>query len=89
MQLFPCPFCGLRSETEFHFGGDAGNLRPEGFREVSAEDWSRYLFERNNALGRSREIWVHLACGELFRMDRDTATHEVLAVHALVEEDRA
>ena len=89
MQLFPCPFCGLRSETEFRFGGDAGNVRPEGFRDVSAADWSRYLFERNNSRGEAHEIWVHATCGELFRMDRDTVTHEVLAVHALAGEDRA
>ncbi|RUX65781.1 sarcosine oxidase subunit delta, partial [Mesorhizobium sp. M7A.F.Ca.US.014.04.1.1] len=27
MQLFPCPFCGPRDETEFYYGGDAGNAR--------------------------------------------------------------
>ena len=89
MQLFPCPFCGPRSESEFHFAGDAGNLRPEGFRDVAPQTWSRYLFERNNARGPSREIWVHLACGEVFRMDRDTVSHEVLAVQPLDTEDRA
>ena len=26
MQLFPCPFCGPRPETEFHYGAEAGNL---------------------------------------------------------------
>ncbi|MGN6144080.1 MAG: sarcosine oxidase subunit delta, partial [Mesorhizobium sp.] len=39
MQLFPCPFCGPRDEAEFHYGGEAGNLRPDG-REVPAERWA-------------------------------------------------
>ena len=27
MQTFPCPFCGPRSETEFHFATEAGRAR--------------------------------------------------------------
>lgn len=76
MQLFPCPFCGLRSETEFHFGGDAGNLRPAG-TDTDAEAWSSYLHMSDNPKGRASEIWMHLTCGEFFRLDRDTVTHAV------------
>jgi len=87
MQLFPCPFCGLRSETEFHFSGEAGNARPEGFRDVPASDWSRYLFDRSNPRGASSEIWRHRTCGEVFVMDRNTVTHAVEAVRPLIAED--
>jgi len=88
VQLFACPFCGFRDETEFHFSGEAGNLRPEGFRDVSASEWSRYLFDRRNAKGAASEIWTHRTCGEVFVMDRNTVTHETSAVRALVAEPK-
>lgn len=74
MQIFSCPFCGPRPEYEFHFGGDEGNHRPEGFETVSAEDWAEYLHFRNNAKGLVREVWMHLTCGELFALERDSVT---------------
>ncbi|NKL21269.1 sarcosine oxidase subunit delta [Rhizobium leguminosarum] len=87
MQLFACPFCGLRSETEFHFAGDAGNDRPQGFDAVTAERWSDYLHNRNNPRGPSNEIWIHLTCSEAFRMERDTTHHGVLMSRELTRED--
>jgi sarcosine oxidase subunit delta len=86
MQLFTCPFCGPRAESEFHFGGDAGNLRPEGDADATA--WSDYLYFRNNRRGPASEIWMHLPCREVFAMERDTLTHEVRASHALAGEQR-
>ena len=83
MQLFPCPFCGPRSESEFLFGGDAGNDRPEGFREVPDAAWASYLHDRNNRRGAANEIWMHMTCGELFRMERDTVHHRVSGSFAL------
>ena len=82
MQLFPCPFCGLRDETEFHYSGEAGNPRPEG-PDVSAEAWANYLWLRANPKGESREIWLHLTCGEFFAMTRDTVSHAVAGSSAL------
>lgn len=81
MQLFTCPFCGPRPETEFHFGGDAGNIRPGA--EASDTDWTDYLFFRTNRKGPAREIWMHLSCREAFLMERDTVSHAVTATHAL------
>lgn len=78
MQLFTCPFCGPRPETEFHYGSEAGNLRPDG-AEASAEHWAGYLYMRANPKGETREIWVHMNCGEFFMMQRDTVTHELAA----------
>lgn len=74
MQVFSCPFCGPRPEVEFHFGGDLGNHRPEGFAAISAADWSNYLYFRNNPKGAAEEVWMHLTCGEMFAMARDTVT---------------
>jgi sarcosine oxidase subunit delta len=75
MQLFPCPFCGPRAETEFSFAAEAGKIRPEG--EVSEAAWSHYLYDETNPKGATREIWVHLTCGEYFAMERNTLTHVV------------
>ena len=89
MQLFPCPFCGPRPETEFHVAGDLGNLRPEGFLGVSADIWSAYLFSHNNPKGETKEIWKHLTCMEVFTMTRDTVSHEVISSTALLPEGDA
>ncbi len=74
MQIFSCPFCGPRPEYEFHFGGDLGNARPEGFDAVPDQAWADYLYFRNNPKGPAREVWMHLTCGEMFGMRRDTVT---------------
>jgi sarcosine oxidase subunit delta len=77
MQLIPCPFCGPRSEAEFHFGGDFGNVRPEGHAAVTDSAWSDYLHSRNNRRGASSEVWMHLVCGELFKLERSTVDHTI------------
>lgn len=72
MQILTCPFCGPRPEPEFHFGGDLGNHRPEP--DCTPEAWAQYLHFRNNPRGAADEIWLHIPCGELFAMRRDTVT---------------
>jgi len=88
MQQFTCPFCGLRNETEFHFAGEAGKIRPDTLNEVSAEQWSAYLNHVANPMGHSREVWVHLPCQEVFIMQRDTLTMAVLGVEQLRREPK-
>ena len=83
MQLCPCPFCGLRVETEFHFGAEAGKSRPEPAAEVSDERWATYLHAAANPKGATREIWVHLTCGEFFALERDSITHVVVGSQSL------
>ena len=85
MQLFPCPFCGPRPEIEFHFATEAGKTRPEPCPDVSARAGSRYLYDNANPKGATREIWVHLTCGEFFAMERDSLTHEVKSSTSLTE----
>lgn len=81
MQQFPCPFCGPRDETEFHYGGDAGKVRPDR----SAEDatWAAYRYFRKNPKGGARELWLHSGgCGRWIVIERDTATHSVIATES-------
>ncbi|MBU3738645.1 MAG: sarcosine oxidase subunit delta [Rhodoferax sp.] len=83
MHQFACPYCGLRDETEFRFGAEAGNRRPEPASAVSAQAWADYLYTRAAPRGPAQEVWVHLTCGEFFVMDRDTQTHAVTATRGL------
>lgn len=83
MQRFPCPFCGLRDEREFRYGGEAGKARPDTRTDVSDETWRDYLFANKNPMGQTREIWVHLTCQEYFILERDTVSMEVTANVAL------
>lgn len=77
MQRFPCPFCGLRPETEFHFAGEAGKTRPDTTQPVSDAEWAAYLYSQRNDKGAVREVWLHLPCYELFLMERSSATMEI------------
>ena len=82
MQFIHCPFCGLRSEVEFSWGGESHIARPES--HVSDDEWADYLFNRNNTAGAYAERWCHYSgCGKWFNMLRDTETNEVLAVYKM------
>lgn len=83
MQIFTCPFCGPRAETEFHFAAEAGKRRPEPAPQVSDAEWAEYLYLQDAPRGPAREVWVHLTCSEFFVMTRDTVTREVIASDAL------
>ncbi len=83
MQRFPCPFCGPRDETEFHFAAEAGKHRPEPAPDVTDANWAQYLHMNDAPRGPAREVWVHLTCGEFFVMTRDTVTRAVIEVAAL------
>ena len=83
MQLFPCPFCGPRPETEFSFAAEAGKARPEPAEAVSPGAWADYRFAEKNPAGRARELWLHTPCSEFFLMERDTLTHAVLGAQRL------
>ena len=78
MQIFPCPFCGPRDEIEFHYVGEP-KARPEPAGSVSDAEWADYLGFNANAKGAVREIWLHLACMEMFVMTRDTALNATIA----------
>ena len=80
MLLIECPYCGERPEPEFVYGGQAHVARPRLPAEVSAEQWARYLYFRDNAKGAHRELWCHSGgCSRWFVVHRDTVSHAILA----------
>lgn len=84
MLLIPCPNCGPRDETEFHYGGQAHVPYPENPNELSDTEWSRYLFYRENPKGIFAERWVHsTGCRQWFNMLRDTVSYDIKAVYPM------
>ncbi|MGY5116782.1 sarcosine oxidase subunit delta family protein [Streptomyces sp. 900105755] len=82
MLLIPCPWCGPRDETEFHYGGQAHVPYPEDPASLTDEEWARYLFFRDNPKGPFAERWSHAAgCRRWFNAVRDTSTNEILSVY--------
>lgn len=81
MQTFPCPFCGPRSETEFHFATEAGRSRPEGAPKAAA--WAEYLYAETAPKGQTQEVWLHTTCGEYFVLKRNSVTRVVAGSEAL------
>lgn len=82
MMLVPCPHCGPRNETEFHYGGQANVSYPEDPYALSDAEWARYLFYRENPKGPFAERWVHsMGCRRWFNAVRDTVTYEFLDGH--------
>jgi heterotetrameric sarcosine oxidase delta subunit len=77
MLYIPCPYCGLRNETEFHYGAEAGVAYPDP-NTLTDSEWAKYLYIRANPKGWLAERWVHFAgCGRWFNLWRNTVTHEI------------
>jgi heterotetrameric sarcosine oxidase delta subunit len=71
MMQVPCPFCGLRDETEFTYGGYPS---PAPGPEASNATWAAYLFTRPLPDGPQDELWRHAhGCGQWFTLRRDPA----------------
>ena len=84
MLLLPCPYCGPRDETEYHYGGQAHLPYPESPAELTDEEWAQYVFYRDNPKGPFAERWMHsVGCRRWFNVVRDTISYEVLAVYKL------
>lgn len=82
MLQIKCPWCGLRDETEYHYGGQAHVAHPESPDALTDEEWAAYLFFRDNPQGPFAERWAHsVGCRRWFNVVRDTRTYEVLAVY--------
>jgi heterotetrameric sarcosine oxidase delta subunit len=41
MLHIPCPHCGLRNETEFHYGAEAGVAYPDP-NTLTDSEWAKY-----------------------------------------------
>ena len=77
-----CPFCGLRDELEFSYGGESHVIRPTP--DVGDAEWSDYLFNKENPKGIHYERWIHrYGCGRWFNLARDTVTHDIQAVYEM------
>ena len=46
-----CPHCGMRSQNEFSYGGDATIKRPELGKEISDQDWDNFVYNRKSLRG--------------------------------------
>ena len=82
MLRIKCPYCGVRDEPEFTFGGPTHIERPP----VTMDDatWAQYLYFRDNPAGLHFERWVHAyGCGRWFNVARNTLTHEIRATYAM------
>ena len=76
MMQLPCPWCGVRDESEFRYRGDATRTRPAA--DAGPEAFAAYVYERDNPLGWHVEWWLHVAgCRRLLRLVRHTLTHEI------------
>ncbi len=77
MIRIPCPICGIRSETEFTYGGDANVIQP-AMEEGEQAPWLDYVFLRDNPRGPHREYWHHVqGCRQWLVLERNTLTHEI------------
>jgi len=84
MLQIPCPYCGVRDEDEFRFGGPSHMSRPN--LECSDAGWADYLFNRANPEGLQFERWLHVfGCARWFNLARNTLTHEILAAYRMGE----
>ena len=87
MLLIPCPYCGERAESEFSYGGEAHNMRPENPDEISDAAWADYVFMDSNTKGTYCERWVHAqGCRRWFNVVRDTLTMEILGSYEMGEQ---
>ncbi len=78
-----CPYCGERGLEEFLYHGDATLTRPRDGGAVATEEWTDYVYLRDNPTGAHRELWYHNAgCHAWLVVTRDLRSHEILGVEA-------
>ena len=76
MILIPCPHCGPRNVSEFHYVGEQ-SVRPDP-NGARPEEWRAFLYLRENPAGWTTETWFHRAgCRQHLVVERHTITNEV------------
>jgi sarcosine oxidase subunit delta len=76
-----CPHCGERGLEEFLYHGDATVTRPAP--DAALDDWTDYVYFRENPDGAHRELWYHAAgCHAWLVVSRDLRSHEIFQVEA-------
>ena len=87
MLYINCPHCGMRSQNEFSYGGDASVKRPELNTEISDKEWDDFVYNRKSLRGKHLELWHHVSgCRQWFKAQRDTVTHEIFQTTKMNEE---
>ena len=80
MMRIICPFCGPRDYTEFVYGGDANVRRPADPDASGDQEWTEYVYVRDNPRGQHDELWLHAAgCRRWIEARRNTYTHDIIA----------
>ena len=78
MLYIKCPYCGLRSQNEFAYGGDGTVKRPALNKEISDEEWNNFVYNSKRPRGKHIELCHHISgCRQWIKVERDTATHEI------------
>ena len=81
MLRIECPWCGVRNEDEFSYGGDASVLRPTDVGTL--DEWYDYVYTRANPDGKHTEHWQHInGCRAWITVVRDITTHEIYSTTA-------
>lgn len=84
-----CPYCGVRDQSEFAFGGESLTSRPENPEQLSDAQWAEYQFYRENPKGLHFERWVHpFGCRQWFNAVRDTLSHEIIETYRIGEKPK-
>jgi len=90
MLQIDCPWCGLRDEAEFSYGGEAHIVRPPEPATLSDAEWAEYLFMRSNTKGLFLERWNHAhGCRRWFNAKRNTATNQFGTTYKMGEKPSA
>lgn len=87
MLLIPCPYCGIRDESEFSYGGEAHIVRPLNSEQLSDAQWADYLFMRKNTRGEFLEQWQHAqGCRRWFNVQRNTVSYKISRSYKIGEQ---
>ncbi|MEM0900434.1 MAG: sarcosine oxidase subunit delta [Pseudomonadota bacterium] len=83
MLLIYCPYCEEeRPEIEFRHAGEAHITRSDRMTDLTNEEFSRFLFYRDNPKGYTFERWRHVhGCGRFFNAVRDTVTDKIVLTY--------
>jgi methylglutamate dehydrogenase subunit B len=74
----PCPFCGERDVSEFHYLGSAVPRRPDPAAADAMALFVDYVYLRDNPAGSNEELWYHsFGCRSWLAVTRDTLTHRI------------
>jgi heterotetrameric sarcosine oxidase delta subunit len=78
-----CPHCGERDSREFTYLGDASVRRPNSLAPNALEQFTSYIYLRDNPGGLHRELWYHAPCQACLVLNRDTRSHKIAEVESL------